>query len=84
MGSVIPKGRDTLYALSLFREIQRQIEAARETGSEADRPHIAELIADAIAHPDSRHAVLLALSDFVVESMSGATPDLRFWTPPKP
>lgn len=75
MGSVIPKSRTDAYACGLFLEIHRQVRLAEQRGEEPDVALVAELMADAIAHPDSRKSVLQALASYVVISMSCGAPD---------
>lgn len=83
MGSTAPKPRLDTYTCSLFLEIHRLTEEAAEKAEEPDHRLIAELIADALAHKDSRRPVLLGLATFVSSAMAGATPDPERWCPPR-
>ena len=84
MGSVFPKARAPSYVCGLFSEIRRQATVAAEREQEPDAQLIADLIADALAHPDTRKPVLLALATFVVVAYGGGVTDPQEFaqTPP--
>jgi hypothetical protein len=81
MGSVAPKARADSYACGLFLEIQRQTNEAGGRGEDPNLELLADLLADAIAHPDSRRPVLLALASFISISMSVGAPDPASFCP---
>lgn len=82
MGSVVPKPRHAQYARQLFLEINRLSSVAAQNGTEVDRRVVADLLADAIGHADTRQPVLMALSDYLLCSLDGAVIDLTTWQPP--
>lgn len=83
MGSAMPKPRKAGYAAALFLEIHRLSVAAAEAGTEVDARLVADLFADAIAHPESRVSVIMAIADYVLHASSGIVLDLSTWQPPQ-
>lgn len=74
MGSAAAKPRDQGYVADMFREFAR-------LSAEDSAPLIADLLDDALTHPDSRKPVLKALGEFICCCYSGAVPDPETWDP---
>lgn len=79
MGSVVPAPRTARYARALFLEIARQTTEASQRAELPDPHPLAELLADAVAHPESRMPVLLAVVGFITSSLQGTVPNPHSW-----
>lgn len=72
MGSAKATARTSSYVPDLFREIAR---LAIEAPDGEHIPLIADLLDDALAHPDSHRIVLTDLAEFMSTCYCGSVPD---------
>jgi hypothetical protein len=76
MGSVAPLRRAPDYGTKLLQALQDHALQRVADGKEPDKAYACRLLADAIDNPTSRDIVLLAVADYLLQTLTGCLPDL--------
>lgn len=76
MGHVAPLRRAPDYGWKLLRSLQQYASHSARQSTEPDNSYALRLIAEAIDNPATRDATLKALSEYLLQALSGCLPDL--------
>ena len=83
MGSVVPKPVARERVLQLFLEAHAHVAATAKNGGAYQPRAFVAALSPLLDNALTRQLVLLALGDFILQSLAdGSPPDLRHWRPP--